>query len=54
LLNYFYLIFFTKLFRPATAEPFVVLPTWLTEFLPTLMIWIFTAALPALVAYAEM
>ena len=28
-------------------------PAWLTDFLPTLMIWIFTAALPAVVNFSE-
>jgi len=30
------------------------LPMWLTDFLPTLMIWTFTALLPVVVAYADL
>jgi len=30
-----------------------VLPSWLTDFLPTLAIWSFTAMLPVVVAYAD-
>jgi len=33
---------------------FKELPAWLTDFLPTLMIWTFTALLPVVVAYADL
>jgi hypothetical protein len=35
------------------AHPFSDLPSLLTDFLPTLMIWTFTALLPVLVAYSD-
>eukprot|EP00092_Neocalanus_flemingeri_P009447 GFUD01010165.1.p1 GENE.GFUD01010165.1~~GFUD01010165.1.p1 ORF type:complete len:846 (+),score=190.82 GFUD01010165.1:77-2614(+) len=35
-------------------EPFRDLPAWMTDFLPTLMIWTFTALLPVVVAYADL
>lgn len=37
----------------APAHPFSDLPSLLTDFLPTLMIWTFTALLPVLVAYSD-
>ncbi|XP_023327129.1 CSC1-like protein 2 [Eurytemora carolleeae] len=35
------------------TDLFSDLPSWLTDFLPTLMIWTFTALLPVLVAYSD-
>ena len=29
-------------------------PSWLTDFLPTLMLWSFTALLPVLVGWADL
>jgi len=41
-----------------TSQPilnhFRYLPVWLTDFLPTLMLWTFTALLPVVVAYADL
>jgi hypothetical protein len=37
----------------AAGHPFSDLPSLLTDFLPTLMIWTFTALLPVLVAYSD-
>lgn len=38
---------------PNGWEEFRKLPSWLTDFLPTLAIWSFTALLPVVVAYAD-
>ena len=35
-------------------EQFMDLPVWMTDFLPTLLIWTFTALLPVVVAYADL
>ncbi len=37
----------------SAGHPFSDLPSLLTDFLPTLMIWTFTALLPVLVAYSD-
>ena len=39
---------------PHILEHIRLLPVWLTDFLPTLMIWTFTALLPVVVAYADL
>ena len=39
---------------PEILEHIRYLPIWLTDFLPTLMIWTFTALLPVVVAYADL
>ena len=39
---------------PPILDHFRYLPVWLTDFLPTLMIWTFTALLPVVVAYADL
>merc|ERR1719427_2616678 len=40
--------------NPPLMEDFRYLPVWFTGFLPTLMIWTFTALLPVVVAYADL
>jgi len=39
---------------PPILDHIRYLPVWLTDFLPTLMIWTFTALLPVVVAYADL
>jgi len=34
-------------------DDLLALPSWLTDFLPTLLLWTFTAVLPVLVAYSD-
>jgi len=40
--------------NPQILDNIRYLPVWLTDFLPTLMIWTFTALLPVVVAYADL
>ena len=39
---------------PPIIEHFRYLPVWLTDFLPTLMLWTFTALLPVVIAWADL
>ena len=39
---------------PPIIEHIRYLPMWLTDFLPTLMLWTFTALLPVVIAWADL
>ena len=44
----------TSTVSPPIIEHIRYLPMWLTDFLPTLMLWTFTALLPVVIAWADL